>query len=427
MKLTQIDNACCIYEAQGFKLLCDPWLTDGAFEGSWMHYPPLATRVADVVNSDALYISHLHPDHYDPETLKHFRRDIPIVVLDHGHNFLITTLTKAGFTNLLKVKDKETVTLGPFEVTLYAPFAKHPFDDSELGNLLDSAMVVETAGKVVLNANDNTPTAQAALELFERHGRFDVAQLKDSLAGAFPSCFKNLNDKEKLEEAKWLINRQLQAMCWVAKELRAEWFQPFAGDYQLGGKLADKNPFLGVSSKRYSAETIAKAGIKPLLLNEGGSIDLVTGELKQPIRKDIEPYNHWLKRIKEIPYDYEKDEKPSLGHFHYDLIQARANLIKRIQKLNVDINYKIVIAHSGGWFFAFTLNKDVKEHEYYSAYGKDNLGPWDLICYMDDRILARILSRRGHWNSFEVGCHIDFERRGDYKPDAHTLMSFFHT
>jgi len=38
----------------------------------------------------------------------------------------------------------------------------------------------------------------------------------------------------------------------------------------------------------------------------------------------------------------------------------------------------------------------------------------------------RIANRDMHWNSAEVGCHIDFDRKGPYNPDVHMIMSFFH-
>jgi len=54
MNLTFIANACCVFEQRGFKILCDPWLVDGAFEGAWFHFPPLRTTAADLLGVDCL-------------------------------------------------------------------------------------------------------------------------------------------------------------------------------------------------------------------------------------------------------------------------------------------------------------------------------------------------------------------------------------
>jgi UDP-MurNAc hydroxylase len=341
--------------------------------------------------------------------------NLPVAVLDHGPNFLHRKLTSLGFTNLIKVKDGETREIGPFKVTLYAPFVKHPFDASELGNFLDSALVIEANGKAVLNANDNTPDVAAAKRLYERHGRFEVAQLKDSLAGAYPSCFLNLSNNEKLLEARKLVIRQLSAMCEVAKELKAELFQPFAGDYQLGGNLIDKNKFLGVAGKKFSAEFIAARGLRPLILNEQGSIDLITGELKATYRKEIEPYEKWTERVRKIPYDWENEKIPHEEELWSLCFDARQKLYQKQSQLNFFPSYSVSI-RSGQLNFSFRFEGTTVDNE---------PNP-DLICQLDPRLLYRILTRRSHWNNAEVGCHIDFIRRGSYNPDVHAMMSFFH-
>jgi UDP-MurNAc hydroxylase len=410
MKLTHIDNASCIYEEKGFQLLADPWLTDGAFEGSWYHYPPLSTTFDDIKDVDALYISHLHPDHYDETILKQFRKDIPVLVLDHGANFLHRKLEGLGFTNLVKVKDKETKTIGPFEVTLYAPFVKHPFDHSELGNFIDSALVIKASGRVILNANDNTPDKEAGKTLFEKHGPFSVVQLKDALAGAYPSCFTNLSHEEKLSEAKRLIDRQLTAMCEVAKEMKAEWFQPFAGDYQLAGKLVAKNRYLGVPAKSYSAQFILNAGIRPLLLNERGSIDLVSGELKQPYCTNVEPYEKWTERVKQVKFPYEFDSLPDWIMLSNDIHTAIGRLTKAQARYNY---YPDLMVYVNGESFYLGYH--------FSSRSK-------IIKFtLDNRLLAGILTKRYHWNNAEVGCHIEMDRTPNvYDPDLVNMMSFFH-
>ena len=57
---------------KNFKLLIDPWLTDGEYYGSWYHYPKFNIKKnLDELNSfNAIYISHIHPDHSSVETLK---------------------------------------------------------------------------------------------------------------------------------------------------------------------------------------------------------------------------------------------------------------------------------------------------------------------------------------------------------------------
>lgn len=59
-----------------------------------------------------------------------------------------------------------------------------------------------------------------------------------------------------------------------------------------------------------------------------------------------------------------------------------------------------------------------------------DMGPSDresiLECKLPDELLRDILDRKMHWNNAEIGCLIRFNRVGEYMPDVHTLMSFFH-
>lgn len=374
MKIEYIDNACCVYERDNFRLLADPWLTNGAFEGSWYHQVGAVRPHADLFTVDALYISHLHPDHYDPETLKKFRKDIPVVVLDHGANFLHRKLEELGFNNLVKVRDGARAVVGPFLITMYAPFVKHPFEESVLGNLLDSAIVIDDGVHVVLNANDNTPDENAARSLREEHGPFDLAQLKYALAGPYPSCFLDIPHFEKLQEKERLLKRLKEKMDSVAMFLDADAVQSFAGSYCLAGTLARKNEYLAVD------------GLDLSKIPEGK------------------------------PYNYETEEMPDEDL--YDLCeQAREAMWKRQFKFDFFPDTTVSIRLKSGSYFRFNFSK-LKCDRGFEA---------DLICIMDPRLLKRILTKQTHWNNAEVGCHIDFIREPNkYQPDVHTMMCFFH-
>ena len=58
MKFEFIGNACGIFVgSNGTKILCDPWIVDGVFEGSWFHYPPLKTNFEYFRDIDAIHKS----------------------------------------------------------------------------------------------------------------------------------------------------------------------------------------------------------------------------------------------------------------------------------------------------------------------------------------------------------------------------------
>ena len=102
MKIKLYRSATVGIEFKGFKILQDPWLADGAYYGSWFHYPSfdLSANIEEINSYDAIYISHIHPDHFDDRYFN-FSKDIKIILLDEGPNFLKKKLLSMGYKNLL--------------------------------------------------------------------------------------------------------------------------------------------------------------------------------------------------------------------------------------------------------------------------------------------------------------------------------------
>jgi UDP-MurNAc hydroxylase len=409
VKLQHVGNACCTYSKDDYTILCDPWLVEGAFEGSWMHYPPLISKPSDFFSVNAIYISHLHPDHYDEATLKQFPKHIPIFFLDREPNYLRKKLDGLGFTTLIPIKDQETTTLGPFQVTMFAPFTGHLFHETTIGNPIDSAILVRSGEFQVLNANDNAPSIDAAKMLREKYGKMDIVQLVDSCAGPYPACFTNLTPQEKFEERDRILTRHLDLMIECAKILEAKYFQPFAGHYQLGGALMHLNPYLAVMEPEDVAHYVAKRGVTPLLLNEKDSFDLETktktffdrGEY--PIERE-----DWEASVKDAPYSY--DDLPEMGKGAlWDLFETARHRFDRkktelgvFPKWNINVNGRCV-------------NVCLDE-------------PHAQIDFtMPEKLFAAILQRKIHWNNAEVGCHMRIHRSPNvYDPDIHLLLCHLH-
>ena len=157
MNLEFIANAGCIFTgSKGTRILCDPWIIDGVFNGSWYHYPPLKTKISDIQNVDAIYVSHIHPDHYDDRYFN-FPKNIPLIVLDAGPNFLKKNLINRGYDNFIEIKNDQTKEFNEFNLTMYKPFSKHIFEESLLGNIIDSSIVLNDGDITAINFNDNTP------------------------------------------------------------------------------------------------------------------------------------------------------------------------------------------------------------------------------------------------------------------------------
>ena len=60
IKVSYIYSACIIIETEDCKILCDPWFTEGIYDGSWFHFPKVDDPVKLIREVDFIYISHTH-------------------------------------------------------------------------------------------------------------------------------------------------------------------------------------------------------------------------------------------------------------------------------------------------------------------------------------------------------------------------------
>lgn len=423
MKFTFIANACGIFTgSDGTRILCDPWIQDGVFEGSWCHYPPLSTTLEDFAQIDAIYVSHIHPDHFDERTFN-FPMDIPILVLDNSPNFLIRRLEELGYSNLFKVRNGETITFREYNLTLYAPFVTHNFHDAKVGNLIDSALVLQDNLHRVLNANDNTPDIAAVKDLNDRFGQFDLVMLNYNAAGPYPSCFLNLSETDLQSEHERILQRNFDYMAMLAAEFSARCILPFAGAYVIGGQQWKKNRFLGTTTwDRCKLELQSRLPeVNVQVMREGQTLDLTSMDLDgEYVSIDPVHMSRYIeKELVHISYPFELDEIPDLSKLAADLNVASDRAKLRSAKYGLTTSFDVFIELQG--HLQKVIGKD------YLHDVQDREENRFLICKIDLRLLRRILDRRAHWNNAEIGCHIDFYRSPNiYEPDLHSMLQFLH-
>jgi UDP-MurNAc hydroxylase len=149
LRVTYFGQACTLIDVGGVQILTDPWLTEGAYFGTWHHTHILAeagvTPETIPKDVDFIFLSHEHEDHLDPATLRHFRPDIPVLVCRFPTNKFRHHLESLGLTNIRELPSGEAVELAPgVKATI--------FGTAEYTN--DAALFVEGDGCTVFNETD---------------------------------------------------------------------------------------------------------------------------------------------------------------------------------------------------------------------------------------------------------------------------------
>lgn len=183
MQVTSVGHAGFHINTEAGSILCDPWVNPAYF-ASWFPFPDNTRLDWDELGQcDYLYVSHLHKDHFDPETLRrHVRKDAVVILPDFPVPDLQRELEALGFHNFFETRDsvKHTLTGPKGELDIMVVALRAPAD----GPIGDSGLVVSDGTTTVFNMNDARPVD---LEEMEREfGHIDVHMLQYSGAIWYP-------------------------------------------------------------------------------------------------------------------------------------------------------------------------------------------------------------------------------------------------
>jgi UDP-MurNAc hydroxylase len=169
MRVTGLGHAGMLIETAGGSVLCDPW-SNPAFFGSWFPFPDNSWMDWDALgDTDYLYVSHLHRDHFDAMLLaRHVRKDATVLLPDYPTDELELELRQLGFTRFVHTRSGEPVELNgglrAMITSLTGP------SDGPIG---DSAISLDDGRTIILNQNDAHPLDIEALKKFgDYHAHF---------------------------------------------------------------------------------------------------------------------------------------------------------------------------------------------------------------------------------------------------------------
>lgn len=181
MRVTYLGQACLLIEGADRKILTDPWLTEGAYFGTWFHTHVLAdagiTPVTFAPSVDYIFISHEHQDHLDPASLRCFPPDIPILICRFATPRLRQYLEGLG-RKVCELPSGQPLNLGGgLQVTI--------FGSAEYTN--DAAILVEAEGFTVFNETDCKLGYEDLRSIGER--RIDIGFYMFSGANWYPMMY----------------------------------------------------------------------------------------------------------------------------------------------------------------------------------------------------------------------------------------------
>ncbi len=225
MKIEYIGHACLLIDTGRIKIASDPWFYGPAYCGQW-HIIPKPVNAAALDQTDVITLSHGHEDHLHVPSLKQIKGNKQVFYPYLWYGGTKEYLQDLGFS----------------EVTEAIPYKPYRLDGNTtityLTNSLDSVIVIESRGKVLVNINDalhssSIDVINIYLELIRnRWPRIDYVFCGFGGASHFPNCF-HVPGKDDLAIGR--LRKQLFAhnFCHIVSGLKPKIAIPFAADFAL--------------------------------------------------------------------------------------------------------------------------------------------------------------------------------------------------
>lgn len=225
MRVEYISHACLLIETEDLKIVTDPWFNGAAYCDQWHVFPkPVNTEILN--QADVILLSHGHEDHLHEPTLKLLPKSATVLYPYSFFGGAKEFIESLGFASVSEAVTYKTYKLSPQTSVTY------------LINSHDSIIIIESGGKVLVNANDALHSYPKKIidffvhEIKERWKKVDVLFCGFGGAGYLPNMIR-LEGKDDAEVG--LVREQLFAhnFCHVAAELEPAVAVPFAADFAL--------------------------------------------------------------------------------------------------------------------------------------------------------------------------------------------------
>lgn len=185
MRIRSVGHACLEIEANGLRIVTDPWWEGPAYTNQWFPWPTPQPAGLEQRTVDYVYLSHGHEDHLHVPTLKTLRPGatalVPELVAGGFGSYLRDEL---GFAHVIELPHGKPVRLRRGLVaTCYV-------------NMTDSLLVLEDGDRVLVNANDALHSSPPAVidhlcaTLRRNHPPVDTLFVGFAGASWWPNCLR---------------------------------------------------------------------------------------------------------------------------------------------------------------------------------------------------------------------------------------------
>jgi UDP-MurNAc hydroxylase len=406
MQVTYLGHAAILLEAAGTRVLMDPWLTDPTYHGTWWHFPPLELGVRDLPRIDYLYISHEHPDHFDPPTLAQLDKNLRVIIPDYKRKRFRDRIAALGFRHITELGYHTDFPCNGDGFTLRLIAPDRAWDDS--------AILLRHDGTTVLNVND-CHLDDATLAGLGREHTIDLAFLTFTGASWYPGCF-NFPLNSKIERALYSKRSHLDEFVSWARLLNAKRAVPAAGNHALlaEDQLFLNNPlYANTPAEAVEALRSRAPAIEGLQMNPGDTWTPAGGHVR------LRPPPDWSRRMEAIEElsrevrargaEYFASEAPAPPDLYERFAAYFNDRLARDPKaapsIGICVRWTVTGPHGGDWAIDFRRERDWVRRE-----APDD---WNLHLTIPDTLVYKGVAELGVWDDIILSFRARLARRPD--------------
>ena len=278
-----INHASAKISLDDISIVSDPWYEGSVFHKGWklIYELPIDETKKYLENTDYIYISHEHPDHFSPgfflnEEYKAVlnRNNTKILFQETKDKRVLRFLEKKGY-NVIEVPNNEYVTLKNGVKVKIIKFG-----------YIDSALIIEGSNNKILNLNDCPLNDINEIKKFRKqHGKFDLLLTQFSYA-----AWKGNEDNKEYREIA--AKEKIDTMINQYNILECKKIIPFASFIYFSNRL---NKFMNdqINQPHIFQEQLSSK-IDSIILQPGEE------QLIKDLRQNDSSLNFWREKYSEI-------------------------------------------------------------------------------------------------------------------------------
>lgn len=423
MNIKFLGQAGLAIESNGCKLICDPWFSNtGGFLARWHQFPPNEEiSVNELFDSDYLYISHEHHDHFDRDFLKKFPKDIKIIIANFQTKEFRNDIESLGFSNIVEMNDWQTLNLGKnFDVTLITDPGKYKED---------SSLLINSESFKILNKND----CYHSKEYLEKFNTIGIDILFTQFSGAiwYPMIYE-YDQVTKKKAANQVRNRLKEYFIEVVNTIQPKYVVPSAGppcfleddcfdfNFHENGIFPDQHDIVPEIKSRINSNYNMMQPDDDVILNELNGIKFVNK-------------NHFdFSNKKQLLLEYKNKRSPIIESFLKQISKPKNDLYENFctffddifnyssyftTKVDQLIEFEVTGDYGGNWQIDFTQRQPkIYDHKISDSNYKFTL---------DSKFMNLILNEEINWEDFLLSLRLKISRTPDvYNGSLFALLQY---